>query len=150
MGLQGGNMQIAVIGGNRRWGIRLGRSIRHFPSSREGGNGTIRAARDAIQGGAFDLVLFLVRWLGHPEFDALVSACRSAHVPHRIVTGGLSAARRSVQQVLAASRRRHFGHPVGGPPIAARPRPSALTPRGERAHVVLRDLPSRANSPPTF
>lgn len=96
--------RIAIIGGDGRKqigpGLGTGVRVEFFRSSGQGGNGDIRSARAAIASGSIDLVIFLIRWLGHSDVHTLVDACKAAGVPFRRAIGGLSSAKRSIQQFL--------------------------------------------------
>jgi hypothetical protein len=86
---------VLVVGGDARQGDRrIGDTIvRALASKKFGGNGEHRSLISTIRrGGRIQLVLLLVRWLGHSEAWAITSACRSVGVRYRIVDGGLSAA----------------------------------------------------------
>lgn len=101
----GSDPSIVIIGGDGRCrDLRVAASIRSFPSSRYGGDGSVRQAIAAINGGSVHLVVLLVRWLGHTEFWSIKTACAAAMVPFVIVAGGLSSARRQVREFL---ERRH-------------------------------------------
>lgn len=95
--------EVAVIGGDGRGADRWtdSASIRVFASPRYAGNGSLRRAIAAIDGGRIGLVLLLVRWLGHSDFRRIVAACRDGDVPFVLVPGGLSSARRILGEVLA-------------------------------------------------
>jgi hypothetical protein len=95
---------IAIVGGDgRAHAIRVSAVIRSFPSRRYGGNGSIRRAIEAIDGGKVELVVLLVRWLGHSEFDSIVRACKAAQVLFLIVPkGSVAAHQREVQGYLNA------------------------------------------------
>ncbi|UQA61348.1 hypothetical protein [Polyangium aurulentum] len=95
---------IAIVGGDgRAHHIRVSAVIRSFPSGRYGGNGSIRRAVAAIDGGKVELVVLLVRWLGHSEYDAVVKACKSAQVLFLIVAkGSVTAHQQEVQEYLNA------------------------------------------------
>lgn len=95
--------RVLVVGGDDRFASLevCGAAVDAFPSSRHGGNGGLRRAKAIILGGALDLVVVLVRWLGHSDSDAVTAACRTAGVPLLIVRGGSSAIKREVTAFLA-------------------------------------------------
>jgi hypothetical protein len=86
--------EIVIVGGDARQGDRLirGFRIRAVASTKHGGAGEHRALIAAIRGGNIQLVLLLVRWLGHPESHAIAATCRAVGVRCLVVTAGLSAA----------------------------------------------------------
>ncbi len=98
---------IVIVGGDGRGhDLRVApASIRSFASPRYGGNGSLRRAVAAINGGTVDLVVLLVRWLGHSEFHSIVAACNAAEIPVLLVAGGFSAARRQVREFLVSGGR---------------------------------------------
>lgn len=65
-------------------------------SRRYDGNRSIQCALATLRKGNVDLVVLLVRWLGHPAHDALVAACKRTGVPLIRVSGGASSAIRAV------------------------------------------------------
>lgn len=90
---------VALFGGDARYcrGQTLG--VHGFPCTRHGGRGRVRALLQAIRAHAFDVVLVLVRWVGHSEHEAVRSACAAAGVRCVPVTGGWSAARRRLAEL---------------------------------------------------
>ncbi|MEQ1566319.1 MAG: hypothetical protein ABMA64_11825 [Myxococcota bacterium] len=96
--------RILIIGGDERTAVLtdLGSGVRAYPSPRYAGTGSLRRALQAIVNGGVDLVVLLVRWLGHPDYHAVVDRCRSAGVRYLVVAGGYSAARRAVAEALGA------------------------------------------------
>jgi hypothetical protein len=95
--------RVLVVGGDDRFAILeiCGAAVEAVPSSRNGGNGGVRRAKATILGGALDLVVVLVRWLGHSDSAAVNAACRTAGVPLLIVRGSSSAIKREVAAFLA-------------------------------------------------
>ncbi len=98
------NVRVLIVGGDARTGAltALGTGFRAYPSPRNAGTGSVRRALRAIVSGTVDLVVLLVRWLGHPDFHAVVNRCRSVGVRYLVVAGGHSAARRAVAEALGA------------------------------------------------
>lgn len=68
-----------------------------IPSTRHGGNGSVRRAVARIRGGACEGVILLTRWLGHSAFHALKAACRKAGIPCIPVYGGQGAVTRALE-----------------------------------------------------
>ena len=99
--------EIALIGGDGRSSdLRLApATVRSFPSPRYAGNGSLRRAIAAIDGGKVELVVLLVRWLGHSDFRSIVATCKAGDVPVLLVAGGMSAARRRVREFLGVGSR---------------------------------------------
>ncbi len=95
--------RVLVVGGDDRFATLevRGAAVEAVPSSRHGGNGGLRRAKATILGGALDLVVILVRWLGHSDSDAVCAACRAAGVPLLIVRGSSSSIKRDVAAFLA-------------------------------------------------
>lgn len=95
---------IAIVGGDgRAHHMRVAAVIRSFPSRRYSGNGSIRRVIAAIDSGKVELVVLLVRWLGHSEYDSVVRACKAAQVLFLIVAkGSVTALQQEVQQYLDA------------------------------------------------
>lgn len=96
---------IVVVGGDDRvHGINFGPgvTVRTFASPRYAGNGSTHRAFETIGRGAIDVVVLLVRWLGHPESRALIAACKSANIPVLTIAGGFSKAQRDVREFLAS------------------------------------------------
>lgn len=101
---------VLVIGGDgRRFGGRHGRGveIRACASSKYGGNGRLHGVLAAIRAGAFDLVLVMIRWLGHSESAAITAACRIAGVPFRMIPGGMTSASRALSRHVEEVHRGH-------------------------------------------
>ncbi len=94
---------IAIVGGDGRdHTIRVTAEVRSYPSSRDGGNGTIRRAIAAIKRGKIQLVVLLVRWLGHPEYQSVVKACKVAGVRCLTVPrGSVSTHQQEVEDYLS-------------------------------------------------
>ncbi|ACY13243.1 hypothetical protein [Haliangium ochraceum] len=83
---------IAILGGDGRragWG-ELRRRVRLFPSSRHGGNGSVRRVVAAIGAGTIEHVVLWTRWLGHADALAAETACKRAGVSVHRVRGGVS------------------------------------------------------------
>jgi hypothetical protein len=95
----GSVQQAVIVGGDTRFGAvtAAGWDIHAFASSRYGGNGSIHRAETTITGGTVDLVLVLVRWLGHSDSERVTRSCAAAGVPFLLVRGGFSAVRRELQ-----------------------------------------------------
>ncbi len=81
------SLRVAVLGGDGRKLPKqiVGRRIRHYPSSRFGGNGAHRRLCASIRSGAVDLVVIIARWNGHSEVGVVRAACRRAGVKVRII-----------------------------------------------------------------
>ena len=93
---------IAIVGGDgRAHHMRVAAVIRSFPSRRYSGNGSIRRVIAAIGSGKVELVVLLVRWLGHSEYDSVVRACKAAQILFLIVAKGSATNRQQeVQEYL--------------------------------------------------
>jgi hypothetical protein len=93
---------VAVVGGDgRRPKPDLTAvEIQSFPSSKYGGNGRHQNTLAAIRSGSFELVLMLVRWLGHSDSRAIALACHAAGIPCRVVAGGMTAAMRDLRDFI--------------------------------------------------
>jgi hypothetical protein len=89
---------VFMIGGDARQRMRCveGATIRSFASSQYGGANT-RNALTAIKTGPIDLVVLLVRWLGHSERHAIVHACKARGVRCIEISRGMSTAWRAVE-----------------------------------------------------
>jgi hypothetical protein len=87
-----------VYGGDERFAsLRFaGVEVRALGSSRHNGNGSLRRAVATIRAQATDVVLLLIKWIGHADNAVITEACRAAGVPLRIVWGGVSALRREL------------------------------------------------------
>jgi hypothetical protein len=98
---------VAVVGGDgaRQVPLVAGAVICQFPSVREGGNGRQQHAIAAIRGGAFALVLVVVRWMGHSHCDNVRRACRRSGVPCLVVVGGMASVARVVEAFVAREGR---------------------------------------------
>lgn len=94
---------IAIVGGDsHRFDLRRGdANLSFFSSSKYGGNGRLQSTLASIRRGSFDLVILMVRWLGHPESHALVAACRACQAPVRTVPGGISSVANLVDEFVA-------------------------------------------------
>ena len=91
---------IAIVGGDARNHLSFpDATIRAFGSQKHG-SGHRRSLLDAIRFKHIDLVILLVRWLGHPERDRFVDACRKACVTYRVIPGGVSSARRAIETFI--------------------------------------------------
>lgn len=103
MGIISPVARVVVVGGDERFSLLpvRGADVQTFPSVRYSRNGSLSRAKATIRGGAVDLVVLIVKWLGHADWDAVVKACASAHVPYLVVRGGQSAARRDLGAYLA-------------------------------------------------
>jgi len=103
--LSNGSLDVLVFGGDgRRLRARWAQAcVTHIPSSRYGGNGSARRAVVRIHQGRPALVVLLVRWMGHPERDVIVRACRLAGIPVIAVPGGSASAVGLIAMHLAAS-----------------------------------------------
>lgn len=106
-------LAIAIVGGNgRAHSIRVAAEIRSYPSSLDGGNGSIRRVIAAIKSGKIQLVLLLVRWIGHSEYDAVVKACKAAGVLWlNVPAGPVRAYQQQVQEYLDGRRNRELLEP---------------------------------------
>ncbi len=98
------SIAVAVVGGDGAQVVPgvVGAAIRQFPSSRDGGNGRLQHALAAIRGGAFALVLVLVRRSSHADSEAVRRACRNSGVRVRVVTGGMTSVARAVRDLIAS------------------------------------------------
>lgn len=99
-------LKVAIIGGDERSGSPYpqGVEVRRFGSSRFRGNGGLKRAFAAIAAGGLDVVLLLVRWLGHSAADRVRAACRRCGVPCHIIPGGESSAIRVVRELVEGVR----------------------------------------------
>lgn len=97
---------IAIVGGDGRDNaLQVAANIRSYPSSQNGGNGRIRDATAAIKAGNIQLVLLLIRWLGHSEYKSLVNACKASGIRYvSIPKGSASVVQREVQEYLNTER----------------------------------------------
>ena len=92
---------VILVGGDGRARLAVpdDLELRRYGSRKYRGNGSIQSAVAAIEAGAVDGVVLLVRWLGHSAFHALRAAARRAGIPCRIVPGGESAALRAARDL---------------------------------------------------
>ncbi len=99
-------INIAIVGGDERRGrdFPIGVRVRRFASNHFGGNGGLKRVLTAIASGTLDLVVLLVRWLGHPAADRVRSACKQAGVPCHNVSGGESSATRLILSLAFGGR----------------------------------------------
>lgn len=95
------NFTVILVGGDGRARLDVPHDfkLRWYGSRKYRGNGSIQSALAAIEAGAVDGVVLLVRWLGHSAFHALRAAARRAGVPCRIVPGGESSAMRAARDL---------------------------------------------------
>lgn len=96
-------VSIVIVGGDgrqRHHQIRNA-SIRCFASSKHG-NGNPRSVIAALRSGSVDLVILLVRWLGHPERHAIVATCRTQAVRYLVIERGMTAAWRAITAFVKA------------------------------------------------
>lgn len=95
-------VRLVIVGGDERAREleRVADHVRAFPSARFAGTGSISRAVATISCGSADLVVLLCRWLGHSDYHAIVGRCRAVGVPYLRVTGGFSAARRTIRGAL--------------------------------------------------
>ncbi len=91
--------RVAVFGGDARYCRNPVPKLKGYPSGKHGGRGRVRSLLRAIRSRAFDVVLVLVRWVGHAEHDAVRAACLAANVPCCAVAGGWSTARRQLARL---------------------------------------------------
>ena len=94
--------RLILVGGDGRSGrpFHDDVEVRRFGSAKFRGNGETRNTLAAINAGQVDLVVLMIRWIGHSEADAIRARCRRASIRCAIVTGGRSAARRQVEHHL--------------------------------------------------
>ena len=95
--------RVLVVGGDGRVAAVAieGARLHVLASSRFGGNGGPRRARAVIQSSGADMVVLLIRWLGHTESGAVVAACRAAGIPVLVVRGSASALKRELAHYMA-------------------------------------------------
>lgn len=97
-------VRVALVGGDCRVDLpSLPPCIvlNRYGSSRHAGNGEQRRLIEAIHAGMVDLVVLLVRWVGHSTSGRVRAACRRASVPVLIVPGGGSSALRRLSALLS-------------------------------------------------
>lgn len=70
-------------------------------SFRKGGNGQLNSARTLVKNRSIDLVVLMVRWLGHSEVNVIKSDCKTSKVPYVCIPGGVSS--------MIVELERHFG-----------------------------------------
>lgn len=80
--------RVAIYGGDGRHLHRFTAvgSFRVFSGNRYG-RGSLSALDEAIRTGSIDLVIVLVRFIGHPEYRALKRVCRSTGTMVRCFRG---------------------------------------------------------------
>ena len=87
--------RVVIFGGDGR-DSRLsipGLEIRTAASTREAGNGSMRAFQAALRHGAVDRVVILARWLGHSQSRAVRRACQRRGIPCHVEAAGISSVR---------------------------------------------------------
>lgn len=91
-------LKILVVGGDpRRTFPTLDNvEVRRLGSRRYAGNGSIRSVQRIVRNRRVDLVVLLVRWMGHPAAETITAACKKAGVHWIRVPGGASSACRAV------------------------------------------------------
>ena len=94
---------VVIIGGDARRGPAVPAHIvtRKFGSRRNAGNTALARAKGAIRPGRVDLVVLMVRWLGHPTSKAIRKHCARVGVPCRFVDGAHTAASRTMKSFMA-------------------------------------------------
>ena len=96
---------IAIVGGDGlRNRIKINAPIRYYASRRHGGRAGVRKLLSSLRAGGVQLVVLLVRWLGHSDFHAVVAAAKTLGVPVITVCGGASQARRAVAHHVAEAQ----------------------------------------------
>ena len=96
-------IRVALVGGDGRVDLPTLPShvvLERYSSSRYAGNGEQRRLVEAIHAGMVDLVVLLVRWVGHSTSGRVRSACRRASVPVLIIPGGGSSALRRLSGLV--------------------------------------------------
>jgi hypothetical protein len=95
-------LRVVIVGGtaHEQGSVPEGIDVRRFASSRYAGNGSVRRAAAAIDGGSADVVVLLVRWIGHSGSDQVRAAARRSGVPCVIIPGGVSSLDRLLRLLL--------------------------------------------------
>lgn len=57
-----------------------GAKLRRFLSSRDGGEGEVRALEQALKHGTISRVLILARWIGHSTTARILKLCRKLEI----------------------------------------------------------------------
>lgn len=97
-------VRVALVGGDCR--VDLPSLPPHvvlerYGSRRDTGNGEQRRLIESIHAGVVDLVVLLVRWVGHSTSGRVRDACRRASVPVLIIPGGGSSALRRLSALVS-------------------------------------------------
>ena len=94
--------RIGIVGGDERKTRSYpdGIEIRRYGSAHFKGNGALRQILAAIASGGLDVVVLMVRWLGHSMSEKVRAACRLSGIPCRIVPGGESSVLRVVRTLV--------------------------------------------------
>lgn len=95
--------RILVVGGDARSAAILhvaGVEVETVQGTNYGGSKSYHRITAVIRHGAPDLVVVLVRWLGHSESARLSKLCSTAKVPCLLVPGGLSSAKRQIADFI--------------------------------------------------
>lgn len=102
------NLRLLIVGTGRLKELGLPRGIhaRLLRSSRECGPGRWRSALAALRGGTFDAV-YVLRWVGHSEMEALKQVSAGTNTPVIWVSGGLTSLKRLLCARLSATTRSH-------------------------------------------
>lgn len=98
------SVRVALVGGDCRVdlpALPTEIALERYGSRRDMGNGEQRRLIESIQGGMVDLVVLLVRWVGHSTTGRVRDACRRASVPVLIIPGGGSSALRRLGALIA-------------------------------------------------
>lgn len=93
---------VGIVGGDERaWGgYPEGVEVRRYGSTRFKGNGALRQVLAAIASGGLDVVVLMVRWLGHPASEQVRAACSRGGIRCLVVPGGESSMLRVVRELV--------------------------------------------------
>lgn len=97
-------VRVALVGGDCRVDLPSlppNVALERYGSARNVGNGEQRRLIESIHAGMVDLVVLLVRWVGHSTTGRVRAACRRASVPVLIIPGGGSSALRRLSALVS-------------------------------------------------
>lgn len=108
-------LRVVLVGGDQRTQLLVDEmeGLRSFPSSKCAGSGSIKRALATIPNGTTDIVVVLCRWIGHPDYYAIVDICQRARVRLVRVVGGFSTLRRTLE--IERERHRRETHALTDP-----------------------------------
>lgn len=96
--------RVAVVGGDgREFECAIPDvAVARFPSRRDGGARGVRSVERVIKNGTVELVVLLVKWLGHSDFSAIKRLCGVHAVRCLSLSGGKSALCELVRSEVAS------------------------------------------------